>query len=191
MVLASCMPPPSTLKIIAAESASSTRTHQLTRCLPLAGSCTAWRSRAGFSSTTPFTCRRTVASIGEAVLFCTIAPISTRSPATKKRGVTGRISKSLLTTISVMASPTRVSRVTPRRVTTQVVRLSGRANSTCPCPEASVSREPFQYAVSRKSLRSREKSSAAPPPPPPKPRGSSGIRPTYAAIEPLVYTPNG
>ena len=68
----------------------------------------------------------------------TTAASSAWSPTTKKRGATGRTSRSLVLTISTVAWPTSVSAVTPRALMRQVVRLSGSSTLTVAWPFASV-----------------------------------------------------
>ena len=75
------------------------------------------------------------------------------SPARRKRGVSRRTRKSLVTSASPCPRPTSPSTVTPSPVARHVVRLSGHANETVARPSLPVTMDGVQYAVSKKLLR--------------------------------------
>ena len=102
-------------------------------------------------------------------MLWTTAAISARSPSTKKRGSTGRTSRSWVAMMSVLLCPTRVSAVTARASIVQVVRLSGSVTWTCAFPSAPVVTFARQNALSGNSRRTLAISGPPPPPPPPLP----------------------
>src|SRR4030042_987902 len=112
-------------------SASSAVPHHSTRRRPLGGIVTCWVALLGLSSTKPVACSVTVPCSSLEVLFCATAASMEWSSTTRKRGVTGRTSNSLVVTTSTATAHTarHIAQALPIRR-----HAVARAHGECLCP---------------------------------------------------------